>query len=246
MVDRSGLRLSGAQQSASFQSDGFAEGFLAVLGATQVESIDNSAYERATHVADMNLPIPSTLKSRYSAVLDSGSTEHVFNYPQAIRNCMEMVEVGGHYLGIVPANNLCGHGFYQFSPELIFRVFSEENGFAVERVYIADQIPGANWLRCPDPATLGRRVEFSTRQPAYVYVRARRVAARPIFESFPQQSDYVRYWGDNEGDDKRRSVNRLQRLAGGLPLPVKRALATAAGLFRARTKDLRRVNLFAD
>jgi hypothetical protein len=30
---------------------------------------------------------------------------------------------------VTPANNQMGHGFYQFSPELFFRVFSQENGY---------------------------------------------------------------------------------------------------------------------
>src|SRR5438477_418150 len=78
---------------------------------------------------DMNEPIPDKFKETYTAVLDGGSLEHVFNFPVAIKNCMEMVKVGGHYLAITPANNFFGHGFYQFSPELYFTVLSKENGF---------------------------------------------------------------------------------------------------------------------
>ena len=57
-------------------------------------------------------------------MIDSGSLEHVFNISQALRNCLEMVESGGHFISIGPANNAMGHGFYQFSPELYFRILS--------------------------------------------------------------------------------------------------------------------------
>jgi len=41
----------------------------------------------------------------YTTVIDGGSLEHVFNFPQAIANCMNMVAVGGHFIGLSPANN---------------------------------------------------------------------------------------------------------------------------------------------
>jgi len=106
------------------EADGYAEPFLRLLGCTDASSFDASSYERATHIHDFNLPIDPQFKGRFTAVIDAGTLEHIFNFPVAIRNCMEMLTVGGHFLGITPANNACGHGFYQFSPDLYFRVFS--------------------------------------------------------------------------------------------------------------------------
>ena len=60
----------------------------------------------------MNEAIPDSLKGKFSCVLDGGTLEHVFNFPQAIKNAMEIVAIGGHFLGVVPANNFSGHGFY--------------------------------------------------------------------------------------------------------------------------------------
>jgi 2-polyprenyl-3-methyl-5-hydroxy-6-metoxy-1,4-benzoquinol methylase len=65
----------------------------------------------------MNLPISETLRQRYSVVYDGGKLEHVFNQPQALKNCMEMVRVGGYFLQTNTANKFMGHGFWQFSPE---------------------------------------------------------------------------------------------------------------------------------
>src|SRR5580698_3335985 len=73
------------------ESGGFAEAFLKRLGAEEVHSFDKSAYEGATHLHDMNRAIPDAWKQQYTAVLDGGSLEHVFDFPTAIRNCMEML-----------------------------------------------------------------------------------------------------------------------------------------------------------
>src|SRR6266700_1936094 len=85
------------------QTGGYAEHFLTYLGAREIDSFDNSAYEGATHVHDMNRELPEKVKERYTAVLDGGSLEHIFNFPVAIKNCMDMLGPGGHYLGITPA-----------------------------------------------------------------------------------------------------------------------------------------------
>lgn len=98
---------------------GYAEPLLTALGAKRADSIDASAYEHATIIHDMNDPIPADMKGGYSLVIDGGTLEHVFNFPMAIRNCLKMERPGGHFIGITPANNFLGHGFYQFSPELV-------------------------------------------------------------------------------------------------------------------------------
>jgi hypothetical protein len=90
------------------EKDSFAERFLEHLGAREVHSFDYSSYEQATHTHDMNLPIADAYKCRYSLVLDGGSLEHIFNFPVAIRNCMEMVRAGGHFVALNPANNFLG------------------------------------------------------------------------------------------------------------------------------------------
>ena len=47
---------------------------------------------------------------------------------------MKMVKSGGSLFITTVANNLCGHGFYQFSPELDVRIFTAENGFELGKV----------------------------------------------------------------------------------------------------------------
>ncbi len=219
----------------------FAEPLLRLLGAEEVSSIDGSDFEEATHVHDLNTPVPADLRARYTTVLDGGCLEHLFDFPTALRNCMQMVEVGGHLLCMPPVNNAAGHGFYQLSPELYFRVLSPENGFEVERMLMAEVHPRATWYRVVDPAVVGRRGEFTTRHQAYLYVQARRIDDRDPLTVAPVQSDYDQLW-QQEGqvgaaDAESAPAGRaeaLRRVARRLPMvyvPVRR-LRKAAGQYR--------------
>jgi len=189
-----GLLVSESEARADLTGgDGFAEPLFARLGAEEVRSMDASPFEGASDVHDLNEPIPASLKQHFSAVIDSGTLEHVFNFPQAIANAMEMVEPGGHLLLMNPTNNEGGHGFYQFAPELFFRVLSPENGFSVERFLLREYL-GRHWYEVADPAELGHRSQFRSRGIAYLYVRARREKVVAPFNSWPQQSDFVSAW----------------------------------------------------
>lgn len=187
-------------QNALSKDKRFAEPFLHLLGATDVVSFDASDYECASCVHDMNEAIPEEYKAKYSVVIDGGSLEHIFNFPVAVKNCMEMIEVGGYYLGITPANNFMGHGFYQFSPELYYRVFSPDNGFVTERIIIFEDVPDAQWVQLTDPDVLGKRVEMINSKPAYMLIQARRVKEKEIFRNAPQQSDYSAHWSKAAAD----------------------------------------------
>lgn len=173
---------------------GYAEGLFKHLGAEVVHSLDHSSYEGATHLHDMNQPLPEELAGRYSTVLDGGSLEHVFNFPVAIKNAMEMVAVDGHYLGITPANNFLGHGFYQFSPELFFSVFTPDNGFKILRLLAFEDCPGTTYYAVKNPREVRERVTLHNRRPVYLFIIARKIATTPIFATMPQQSDYVATW----------------------------------------------------
>ena len=106
------------------------------LGARNVSSVDCSDYEDCSIVHDMNHPLAPQYYEKFDAVIDGGSLEHVFNFPVAIANCMNMVKQGGSIFIFTMCNNHAGHGFYQFSPELFFRIFQPENGFEIRDVIL--------------------------------------------------------------------------------------------------------------
>jgi hypothetical protein len=216
----------------------FGEPFFKMLGADTVSSIDASPYEGATHIHDMNLPLAPELLRRFSVVHDGGSLEHIFNLPQALKNCMEMVELGGHFTQVTVCNNFMGHGFWQISPEALYRTFSKENGFRVKAMLLHEVIPNGRWYTVQDPAEAGRRVELCNSAPTYIMMIAERIELRDIFERPPQQSDYAVAW--NRSDEFQSEPNPPFRLPIGVVISGLRLLQKALGRWRFLRKALRR------
>jgi len=173
----------------------YAEPIFSGLGAEQVDSIDNSSYQSATLVWDLNRPIPEEWHEHYDFLYDGGSLEHIFNVPQALTNYMNMVQVGGTVMVDTEANNWMGHGFYQFSPELFYRVFSQSNGFQVDRLVLHEKYAFAPLYEVPDPASIHSRIELSNPWIGVgLMVTARRTHRTELFADWPQQSDYAEKW----------------------------------------------------
>ena len=106
-----------------------------------------------------------------------------------LSNITRLLKPGGTALISTCANGQCGHGFYQFSPELFYRYF-EANGFDEVRVYLVGLMAPMRWYLAVDPKKAGRRVQFSASEPLQMIVVARKavsVAATIV----PQQSDYA-------------------------------------------------------
>ncbi len=216
-IDPARVHLAGANQ--------FSEPFFRYLGAEEIVSIDASDFEGANVVHDMNLPIPGELKERFDVVFDGGTLEHVFNFPTAVANCMQMVRLGGYFIGCAPANNFCGHGFYQFSPELYFRIFSAENGFRIRQLLLVEKLDNSEWFEIRDPALRGSRIQIANEVPLYMMVAAEREALVPLFHDPPQQSDYVSAWQSSS------DVGVVQPLGepGHRQLGIRRKLLSVGG-----------------
>jgi len=187
---------------ATYVFGDFADEFLkGYLGVRVLNILDASAYEGADVVHDLNVPIPATLCGRYDAVVESGSLEHIFNVPIALANLMKLVRTGGTLFIGTPANNLCGHGFYQFSPELFYRVLCEDNGFEIRRMVMYEaSSPSIELSRnraaytVVDPVEARERVLLMSGGPVSLLVEARKVRDEKPFRKFPVQSDYATLW----------------------------------------------------
>jgi len=196
---------------------GYAEPVFKSLGARSVVSLDVSAFEGAEHVHDLNQPVGENLKQKFDLVYDGGTLEHVFNFPVALRNCMEMVRENGRFFAHTCANNWCGHGFYQFSPELFYNVFSEDNGFEVERMVIHVVGPYGRWYEVANPQAIRSRVELFNSFPLLLLVQARRTKIVPLFAKTPQQSDYVPRWSEPTSGQPNAFAPSSPMLARALP-----------------------------
>ncbi len=193
-----------------FAADGYCEDFLrSYLDAQAVTSFDASPYQDASVVHDFNQPLPAAYHAAFDAVIDGGTMEHIFDVRQVLANYMGMIREGGSLFIVTPANNLCGHGFYQFSPELFYRVFSADNGFQVESLclietasHFVERSRRQAVYRTVDPATLRRRISIVGDKPVSLFVHARRTAVQPLFATPPQQSDYKASWQAAESGDE--------------------------------------------
>lgn len=63
------------------------------LGYDITDSMDNSTYEHASIIHNLNNPLVDTDK-KYNYIYDSGTTEHIFNVPQVFENIINLLE--GH------------------------------------------------------------------------------------------------------------------------------------------------------
>ena len=119
------------------------------FGSEIVDSIDVSNYENCSIIHDLNYPIKTC--KLYDFIYDSGCSEHIFNCPQVYQNFINLLNINGVFLGIVPNNNFSGHGFYQFSPEFFIQVFSDKYGMNLIELYLAklDTLPN-EWMKLDD------------------------------------------------------------------------------------------------
>ena len=169
------------------------------FGSTIVDSVDAAEYEQATIIHDMNLPFKKS-HSKFKTLIDFGTLEHVFHVPQALSNMWELCEEQAQILHVLPSNNFCGHGFWQFSPELFLSMYRPANGFENTEVYLARTNQRKIWYRVEAPRN-GQRVNIRTLGEVYVIVRTV-MKKRPIAQFPIQQSDYLDLWSSGEPPPK--------------------------------------------
>jgi hypothetical protein len=194
------------------------------FGATLVDSYDYSVYEGATHVVDLGRPIVA--EQQYDTIIDCGTAEHIFDIPQVLRNLSCLCASGGRIIHVLPANNFCGHGFWQFSPELFFSLYSSVSGYSETEVFLADLRDKGKWFEVEQPKN-GRRAEVTSSGPLYVMCMTTKLS-----KSFPenvQQSDYVYHWDRSD---------YMRRHQSGLVPTLKTMIKTRPSLywFAVRTR----------
>jgi hypothetical protein len=185
------------QEFASGADRAWADAFFRAHGARVLDILDVSRYEGAGVIHDLNQPLPSTEARRYDFVFDGGVIEHVYHCSVAFQNCMRLTDRGGHLCICTVANNECGHGLFQFSPERFFRLFDRANGFELRSLVLEEQRPtGCRWYQVTDPAAIGARVCCINAHPLHLKALARKLTDE---EPNVQQSDYLRAWQGKDG-----------------------------------------------
>ena len=189
---------------------------LEYFGAINVDSIDYSDYEGASFVHDMSLPIPNGKFEKYDTVIDGGSLEHVFDVIQAIKNCTNLCKIGGQIIHLQMANNFCGHGFWQFSPEFFFSLYSRNNGYDNTEVYIADVNKTKVWFKVKNLEN--KRMDLISNNSLYILVRTV-LKENKIDKLSVNQSDYVSKWGQKGRQEvNKQKSHKWRRFIKDIPL----------------------------
>jgi hypothetical protein len=201
------MNLSAAERILT-KNNGYCEPLFEFMGAEKVDAMDLSNYEGAEFIQDLNKPLAASMKERFTAVVDGGSMEHVFNIVQAIKNCMELTAKGGSFLALSPTNNFSGHGFHQLSPEFLFAALNEQNGFKVRRMLVHENRQKAEIYEVMNPREYGHRVMLCNRVPVFIKAWATRESVEPLFQTFPQQPDWDLPW--DKRDEGRQELSLKQ------------------------------------
>lgn len=215
-----------------------------VFGSTSVDSIDYSDYEGASIIHDLNVPLGKD-RPQFNTVIDAGTTEHIFSITTALANARDLCRTGGMIIHILPANNFCGHGFWQFSPELFLGLYSEGNGFRDTEIYLAKLDDPKRWFRLHALAHGGRGNFFSSFR---VHILVKTVKATNSNGAFlsPQQLDYTEMWTNTKDSAERKRQHKdtiLSKLRSQVnATPTLRSWRNA--MFRNRAPFSMRVNRF--
>ena len=177
-VDQKFLR---SKLSQRVEPSPYCEPALLALGAASVDSLDVSDYENATIVLDLGRPC--CLNQRFDTIVDFGSLEHIFDAATAFRNLIDLCEIGGRIMHFLPVNNLNGHGFWQFSSDLIHSLYCGRNGFSDTKVYYASSLDPRTWYEMP-AAKPGVRVEIVSIEPIMLLSVSRKIADVAEIEVF--------------------------------------------------------------
>ncbi len=172
----------------------YAEKVFEDMYGVKLKSLDGFAHENPDIVADLNVPVPEEYKGQFSCIIDGGTMEHVFNTLMLLKNCFEMLKIGGYMISMVPTNNFNGHGLYQFSPDFFYSTFSENNGMKIKDVFIV-KFSSKNkvWKIKNSPAESAGRVQFDVNTQTEIYVIAEKIGPTPEVIT-AQQTDYEEGW----------------------------------------------------
>lgn len=217
------------------------------LGFDAVSALDASDFEGADIVHDLNAPIPASQHGRYDLVFNGGSLEHVFHLPNALASVFDALRVGGRAVHIAPTSNLIDHGFYSFSPTLLFD-YHAANKWRVHAPYIFQA------RTFSDPWTVYRYKpgSFAALAERFHDVRVSGVTIAGLFfivekteettrDAVPQQGQYERAWAaaaqgvsPPEPVGLARAVRDLKRrLDRAVPLFNPRVMPERVGRFGA-------------
>ncbi|MEI6030903.1 MAG: hypothetical protein WCQ20_07030 [Synechococcaceae cyanobacterium ELA739] len=184
-----------------------------ILGFDDVESIDFSDYESPTHIADLNKPLPVSLHGKFDFVYDGGSSEHIFDFSQVLRNYHSMLKDGGIIAHAIPSTNHLDHGFYMFSPTLLWDYYLANN-YKIIRSYIVEYNYHAAMKGAPSriwqyhPSNICNQFAGWDGNNLLLWFVVRKLP-KSTCDVVPQQGVYRGIWGWEESDSRSTEIAQL-------------------------------------
>jgi hypothetical protein len=101
-----------------------------VLNYRGIDSIDAGGPGKFTYRIDLNEPIEQlpSLSRHYDIVINTGTTEHVFDQRQVLTTIHDRCAVGGIMVHAFPVEGCMDHGFYNYQPNLL-NAIATANGY---------------------------------------------------------------------------------------------------------------------
>ena len=155
-----------------------------------LNALDYSSFEDADIIHDLNIPLENSYK-QFNTIIDFGTSEHVFNVTECLKNISNLCKINGHIVHCLPANNNCGHGFWQFSPELFFNIYDNTNGFDETEIFLINLFDKKNWYKI-NKQKIGERLELNSKEPLYLLVKTKKIG-KNLYQNI-NQSDYEQQW----------------------------------------------------
>jgi len=188
-----------------------------LLGFAKVESIDFSPYEGATHIWDLNQPVPDVLKGQYDLVFDGGTMEHIFNPIQVLANVHDLLKADGMIIHQNPAHNFVDHGYFTFSPTFFYEYY-ETNQYKIIRSLLLEcrSLYSKNWKAYEYQKGLFSRASngvFGKKLITNWFVAEKQPASTKGV--VPQQAIYTIPWKGIK--DPERRINKLRSFLKQIP-----------------------------
>ena len=223
------------------------EGYCEVLlkkefNATSVDSYDFDDYEGADYVFDFNKDLKDN--KTYDLVLDFGSMEHIFNIPQVVKNISKLTKINGYIAHANPANNFCGHGLYQFSPEFYYSLYSEKNGFSDTEIFLAeypDHKKDINYWYKAESLSDGKRKEFLSYYGVGSLVLTKKKMNKDTLDVIQSDYEVIYKNKDNQIKIKKENSNKIKKFLKRFY--ALRKIASLIGQFKYNLKKKRNTKL---
>ena len=106
------------------------------FGSLSLETVDVSNYEGASLIYDLNNKI--NIDKKFDTTIDIGTSYFIYDVKTCFQNIINLTKIGESIIHVLPSNNFCNLGLYQFSPDFFYQLYSKKNGFTNTEVFVSD------------------------------------------------------------------------------------------------------------